>query len=307
MGRIRRSSFAFTAIVAIAGCAQDEASYLHPVPPLSAASRAELGPVTLEIAPPPRLASVPSVPLAPELTAGEAFGKAAVVSLPFLALPVGCLGEPFCTVGAAAIGATTFVVMVPVLAITALASAPPNREKVRAAADAVDRVLQSTEWDAILRREIEAAMRDNGAALAEVATGPRLKLALEGPWMVTDQFIALPTLTIHGELAHDGECLVDRRWRWNGDSDDFVDFGDDDGAPYRKAMQEGIAQLGAAIVDDLFLATKPRKTAYWTESAFKSGADPRLAAAPLRYEDEIGAWDQTEAEAEKEPRCQGLL
>lgn len=307
MGRNRKAlCWIFAATIVVTACARDNAKYQHPVPPLDAGTRAELGPVAIEVASPPRTASAPGVPVVPEVTAGKAFGAAALASLPVLALPAGCLGEPFCTVGMAAIAVSTYVVMVPVLAITALASAPPDKEKVGAATETINRVLQTTEWDAILRREVETAMRVGGKTLADAATSPRLKLTLEGPWMVTDRFIAVPTLTIHGELARDGACLIDRRWRWNGKSDDFVDFGGNDGARYRSAMQDGIKVLSQAIVADLFFATQPRKTAYLSESAFKSGSAPRLAAVPMLYEDRIASWYKTDADAEKEPRCGGL-
>lgn len=291
----------------VTACAQDNAKYQHPVPPLGAEARSGLDPVAIEVASPASPASAPGVPLVPELSAGKAFGAAALAGLPVLTLPAGCLGEPFCTVGTAAIAVTTYVVLVPVLAVTALASAPPDKEEVEAATETINRVLQTTAWDAILRREVEAAMRAGGRTLADAATSPRLRLTLEGPWMVTDRFIALPTLTIHGELARDGACLVDRRWRWNGGSDDFVDFDDNDGARYRAAMQDGIKALSAAIVADLFVATQPRKTAYLSESAFKAGSAPRLAVAPMLYEKRIASWDKSDAEAEKEPRCRGVL
>jgi hypothetical protein len=309
MGQIQaRNCAIFSAILAIAGCAKDDAKYLHPVPPLSGEARAHLGPIRLGVASPANAPTVPSVPLVPEITVGQAAGGAALASLPVLALPAGCLGEPLCTVATGAVGVATYVLLVPVLTITALAGGPPDREEVAHATDSIERVIGTTDWNAVLRRDIEAEMRKGDTAFnVDASAASRLKLTLEGPFMVTDQFIALPTLTIHGELASDGDCVIDRRWRWNGDSDDFVDFGDNDAEPYRKAMKDGIEQLSNAIVAELFRATKPRKVAYWSEAAFKSGVEPRLVAVPMNYEDTVGSWDKTEAEAEMEPKCHGVM
>lgn len=270
--------------------------------------RTRLDPVALDVESPATPPSVPSVPLVPKITIGQAAGGAALVSLPALALPAGCLGEPLCTVGAGAVGVATYLLLVPVLTIVTLAEGPPDREEVAQASDSIKRAIEATDWRAILRRDVEAAMHKGDVAFkGNGNAGSRLKLTLEGPFMVTDQFIALPTLTIHGELTSGGECLIDRRWRWNGDSDDFVDFGDHEGKSYREAMEDGIEQVSAEIVADLFLATKPRKIVYWSEAAFKGGTKPRLIEVPMNYEDSIGSWDKTHAEAGKEPQCQGAL
>jgi hypothetical protein len=309
MGQIQpRVCGIVVAILVLTGCAKDEAKYLHPVPPLSGAVRANLGPVALDVAAPAALPSVPSVPLMPEISIGKAAGGAALASLPVLVLPAGCLGEPLCTMATGAVSVATYIVLVPVLTITALAMGPPDREEVARAADAITRVIGATDWDTLLHVHVERAMRKGDRSFqGDASAASRLKLTLEGPFMVTDQFTALPTLTIHGELASGAVCLIDRRWRWNGNSDDFVDFGDDDGAAYREAMEDGIEQLSAAIIQDLFLATKPREVAYWTEAAFQAGATARLIAVPMNYENSIGSWDKTEAEAETKPKCQGII
>jgi hypothetical protein len=306
MGRLRTCTLGIIAAIAgLAGCAQDDARYLHPLPPLSGEARAELGPVALDVAA-PAAPAVPNVPLVPEITLGEAAGGAALASLPVLTLPVGCLGEPLCTMAAGAVSVATYILAVPVLTTIALAGGPPDRADVMRTTDSITRVIQATEWDAILRRDVEAAMKKARHPVASAANAsPRLQLTLEGPFLVTDQFIAMPTATIHGELAKDGSCLIDRRWRWNGDGDDFVDFGDHDGAAFRKAMEDGLKQLSTAIAEDLFAATKPRETAYLSKSAFDSGAGPRLVAVPMSYEDRIGSWDKTETIAE--PRCAGVM
>jgi hypothetical protein len=260
MGQIQARACGFVvAILALAGCAKDDAKYLHPVPPVSGAARANLGPVALDVAAPAALPSVSSVPLVPEISVGEAAGGAALAGLPVLALPAGCFGELLCTMATGAVSVATYIVLVPVLTITALAMGPPDREEVAHATDSITRVIGTTDWDSLLREHVERAMRKGDRSFqGDANTASRLKLTLEGPLMVTDQFSALPTLTIHGELARSGVCLIDRRWRWNGNGDDFVDFGDDEGAPYREAMQDGIEQLSAAIIQDLFLATKHR-------------------------------------------------
>ncbi len=72
-------------------------------------------------------------------------------------------------------------------------------------------------------------------------------------------------------------------------------------------MEDGMKQVADAILADVFVATKPRKVAYWNEAAFKDGTKPRLTAVPMNYEGSIGSWDKTEAEAVNEPRCQGVL
>jgi hypothetical protein len=283
------------AILVLAGCAKDDAKYIHSVDPVSADARAQLGHVALDVAAPANHPGVPGVPLVPALTVGKAAGGAALASLPVLALPAGCLGEPLCTMATGAVSVATYLLLVPVLTITALAESPPDREEVMQATDSIARVMNETKWDALLRKEIEAAGRENAPFTNDtMAASSHLKLAMEGPFMVTDQFIALPSLTVHGELASGGACLMDRRWRWNGDSDDFIDFGDDGGAAYRKAMEEGIKRVAAAILADIFVATKPREVAYWNEAAFKDGTKPRLAAVPMNYEDSIGSWDKTE-------------
>jgi len=294
-------------ILALTGCAKDDAKYVHSVAPLSGDARAHLGRVALDVAAPAHPPSVPAVPLVPALTVGEAAGGAALASLPALALPAGCLGEPLCTIATGAVSVTTYLLLVPVLTITALAEGSPDREEVMHATDSIARVMGTAKWDALLRSELEAAVRVDTPFTNDAMARSHLKLAMEGPFMVTDQFIALPTLTVHGELASGGTCLMDRRWRWNGDSDDFVDFGDDAGAAYRKAMERGVKQAAGAILMDILVATRPRKVAYWSEAAFKGGAAPRLAAVPMDYEDSIGSWDKTEAEAANEPRCQGVL
>lgn len=267
-----------------------------------------MGPLALDVAAPAALPIVPSVPRVSEISIGKAAGGAALASLPVLVLPAGCLGEPLCTMATGAVSVATYIVLVPVLTITALAMGPPDREDVAHAADAITRVIGTTDWDSFLREHVERGLQKGDRLFeGDASTTSRLKLTLEGPFMATDQFIALPTLTIHGELASNGDCLIDRRWRWNGNSDDFVDFGDDDGAAYREAMEEGIEQLSAAIVQDLFLATKPRNVAYWSEAAFQAGATARLIAVPMNYENSIGSWDKTEAEAETNPKCQGII
>ncbi len=297
---------AVAAILMHSGCARDHPKYRHPVPSVNSEARAHLDPLGLEVAPASGPAGVPSLPPATGLGTGEALGQAALAGLPILALPAGCLGEVLCTIAVGAVSVSTYVVAVPVMTVMAVSMGPPTAEEVRVASEGVRSVLGSHDWDGILRRDVEAALRKaGGPALADSASSSRLKLMIEGPWLVTDQFTALPTLTVHGELASDGVCVVDRRWRWNGDSDDFVDYGDDHGAPYRKELQKGIKLLGAAIVDDLFRAEKPRETAYSDVSAFKSGSMPRMATLPMEYQDTVGSWDKT-AEAANEPRCSGL-
>ncbi|MGH6893590.1 MAG: hypothetical protein ACREEP_15170 [Dongiaceae bacterium] len=301
------STVTIVAIAIQSGCAQDHAKYLHPVAPPSAEARTHLDPLSLEVAPLSKSASVPSVPPATGMSTGQALGQAALAGLPVLALPAGCLGEVLCTIAVGAVSVSTYVVAVPVMTIMAVTMGPPTAEEVSAAREGLRSVLSSADWDEALRRDFAAALRESGGPTLGHAGAPSaLRLTIEGPWLVTDQFTAVPTLTVHGELSTDDVCVADRRWRWNGDSDDFVDFGDEHGAPYRKAMEKGIELLSAAIVEDLFLDKKPRKTAYWDDKEFKNGAVPRMAALPLSYQNAIGSWDKTDAEAAGEPRCGDL-
>jgi len=173
MGQTRACTCGIFAILALAGCAKDDASYIHAVPPLSAEARAQLGAVGLDVAAPANAPGVPGVPLVPEITVGEAAGAAALASLPVLALPVGCFGEPLCTMATGAVGVATYILAVPVLTVTALAEGPPDREDVMHASDSIARVIDATDWDAILRRDIEAAMGKSDRAFrsdADAAT-----------------------------------------------------------------------------------------------------------------------------------------
>ncbi|HEX6118302.1 MAG TPA: hypothetical protein VFZ03_02550, partial [Dongiaceae bacterium] len=70
----------FAIVLALAGCAKDDAKYVHSVPPLSGEARSRLGQVLLDVSAPAEPPNVPGVPLVPAITVGEAAGGAALAS-----------------------------------------------------------------------------------------------------------------------------------------------------------------------------------------------------------------------------------
>ena len=109
---------------------------------------------------------------------------------------------------------------------------------------------------------------------------------------------AIPALTIHAELLIAHDCALDRRWRWNGASDDFDDLGEDDAKAFKVQMVSGISQLAEAIVSDMFVDEAARSVAYKGAEAL-----PRAVMSPDDYQNAIASWDKTAGDSAQEPRC----
>jgi hypothetical protein len=188
------------------------------------------------------------------------------------------------------------------------AIAAPVGTDVQDAAREISGTITRVHWDRALRDAVEQALDKHAKPIVETpsADSSRLKLTVEGPWLVLDSYTAVPTLTVHGELARGEACLLDRRWRWNGDGDHFVDLGEDQAEDYRTQMEGALGLLADAIVSDILGTAPPRETAYRDETVLASGGRPLVATDPVHHQEQIGAWDKTAVEAAREPRCGGI-
>jgi hypothetical protein len=297
MCAITRNVTESLAALLLAGCA----SYEHPVAPLDATARSAVGPLSVETA-----MVAPVVPASPPPTHGRGIAalKGAGGSL-LVGMAAGAeTRDGFGFILGTALG----VVAAPFVAVGAAIAAPATTD-VQQSAGAIRAAITGIQWDRALNDAVEKALARQGRAIATPppADASRLKLTVEGPWLVLDSYTAVPTLTVHGELARQGACLADRRWRWNGDADHFVDLGEDRAKDYRAQMEHGLAMLAEAAVADLLVSAAPRPTPYEDEAAAQRGGLPLLATNPMDFQEQIGAWDKSAAEAAREPRCAGIL
>jgi hypothetical protein len=177
----------------------------------------------------------------------------------------------------------------------------PSTEDVAEAKSGIVTAIEEVDWSRRLQDSVETAMRRRAAPGGATSTG-RLGLWIEAPWLVVVGGSAVPTLTVHGEMLVNDACAIDRRWRWNGDTDDFVDLGEDGAAEFRKQMAAGVDALGKAIIADLFLAVQARQVAYKDQSSYARGAPPLMVLLPDDYQNRIGSWDTA-----RDLKCAGLL
>jgi hypothetical protein len=290
------------AALLLAGCASAPEYEIAPPDP---ADLAGTGPLFLETA-----MDEPVVPDAPPPThdRGTAALKGAGMSA-LVGLQAGAsTHDPFALVALTALG----VAAAPFVALGAAIAAPVGTD-VQDAAWAISSAVRRIQWDLALRDAVESELTEQGQAIAEapIAEAPaaeagRLKLTVEGPWLALDAYTAVPTLTVHGELARGDACPLDRRWRWNGDADHFVDLGEDQATAYRTQMEAGLKLLAEAVAADILGAGTPRKTAYRDEASAAAGGPPLVATDPLDHQKQIGSWDKTDAEDAEEPRCSGI-
>jgi hypothetical protein len=273
----------------LAGCA----GYRHDVAPLDPKVRQRIGQVEVELGPVQPLTNFGQPPSGKGKAALAAAGGSVAGGVYAGALTFNPYGLAFFTVLGIAVAPFA-------AAIGAIVT--PSTEDVEAAGHDLAIAIRTTDWASQLKSSVEAAMRRRAEPPAATSTG-QLGMWIEGPWLVLDGGSAIPTLTIHGELLVDGGCVVDRNWRWNGRSDDFVDLGENGARAYRAHMTSGVRELGNAIVADLFLATQARSVAYHDREAADRGAPPSMALVPDAHQNEIGSWDNAQGGS----RCVGLL
>jgi len=294
MRAVTQSSIRSIAALLLAGCA----SYQHPVAPLGAEVRSEIGPLVLETA-----TAKPVAPVAPPPTRnrGEAALKGAGGSV-LVGLGAGAYtGDPF---GLALLGALG-ILAAPFVAAGAAATAPVSTDVQQAGAQ-IRYAITRIQWERAFQDAASAAFARHGHPVADPppADASRLKLTVEGPWLVLESYEALPSLTVHGELAKGETCLLDRRWRWNGKAGDFVDLGEDRARQYRTQMENGLGLLAEAVAADILVSGTPRKTDYEDEASAKRGAPPLPVRDPMKFQERVASWDSPEAPGQ--PRCSGF-
>jgi hypothetical protein len=286
-------------VLLLAGCSSS-AMREHPVAPLDADARNAIGPLSVETA-----MVDPVAPAAPPPTRnrGAAALKGAGQSVLFGMAGGAQLNDAFGFILFSALG----VVAAPFVAAGAAIAAPVSTE-VQEADAGIRGAVSNIQWNLALKDAVAKALANQGRTVADAPTADasRLKLTVEGPWLVVESYTALPTLTVHGELAKRGACLMDRRWRWNGRSDDFVYLGEDRATPYRAQMEEGLAILAEAVVADILVSAEPRKIAYRDEDNAARGGLPLLVTRPMDFQKQVASWDKTDVEAAREPRCGGV-
>lgn len=282
------------AAVVLAGCA----SYQYPVAPLSAEVRSGIGPLALETA-----TAEPVAPAAPPPTRdrGAAALKGAGESV-LVGLGAGTyMGDPFGLALMAALG----IIAAPFVAAGAAATAPVNTDVQQAGAQ-IRYAITRIQWDRALQDAAAASFARHGHPVADPppADASRLKLAIEGPWLVLESHTALPSLTVHGELAKGEACLLDRLWRWNGAAADFVDLGQDRARQYRTQMEKGLGLLAEAVAADILVSATPRPTAFEDEATARKGAQPLAVRDPMEFQEQVASWDNPGNPGR--PRCSGF-
>lgn len=287
-----RNLAASIAALLLAGCA----SYQHPVAPLAAEARSAIGSLSVEMASANPVA--PATP-PPAPSRGEAALRGAGASLLGGMAAGAGTADPYGFILFTGLG----IVAAPFVALGAAIAAPTDSSVPEAGA-AIDAAITGIRWDAAFRDQVEKALAKQGRSIdvAPPADAGRLKLSIEGPWLVVDSYSAIPTLTVHGELVAGEACLIDRRWRWNGAADDYADLGEGPATAYRAQMKKGLAVLAEAVVADLLVSQKPRLTAYDAEAVAKMGGPPLLVAEPMEVQEQVGSWDFQS----REP-CSGIL
>ena len=271
------------AALLLAGCA----SYQHPVAPLDAQARSALGSLSVQMA-----SAAPTAPATPPPAPdrGEVALRAAGASI---MRGMSADGDPTSSGLLLLLG----IALAPFFALGE-AIAVPSDSGVPEAGAAIADAITGIRWDAAFRDQVEKALAKHGHPV-EASPSPdasRLKLSIRGPWLVVDSYTAIPTLTVHGELVAGDACLIDRRWRWNGDADDYADLGEDRARAYRTQMEKGLAMLAEAVVADLLVSGKPRLTAYRSEAAVKPGGRPLLDSEPMDFQEQVGSWDTQSTE-----------
>jgi len=133
-----------------------------------------------------------------------------------------------------------------------------------------------------------------------------MDFALEGPWLVITNKGAIPTVTVHAVLHVGDACALDRRWRWNGGANDYVNLGRNDASPYRDAMGRAIELLASVIAWDLFQSTEPRMVAFRSEKSVLKGEPPLAVIDPLSHMGTIASWDTVAPNSFGREICQGF-
>lgn len=296
---MRTTAILLLALHPLMGCAV----HSRDVPPLDAATRDRVGKLLVTMGP-----VQPTGSFGPLPASGSGVGAAAAAGYTVGGMTIaGASGGPLGLVVGGALG----VLMAPFAAIIGAATTPDEvQPETLAANQHLTTAVRDGNWSQQLQDVVGARLSGLGASATtsmKAAEASHLGLWIEGPWLVLDGGSGIPTLTIHGEMILDEACVLDRRWRWNGDSDDFDDLGEEDAKIYKAQMASGISQLGNAIVSDLFLDRKPRKIAYKNAEAVARGAAPLIVTDPDDHQKQIGSWDKTAAELAQEPRCGMIL
>lgn len=290
MRAITRSLVPSLAILLLAGCATSQPPVVSPPPPAR-----DLGPLYLEAAMSPAV-----VPPAPPPTRHRGSAAAAGAGASVLAgAEIGSSGGDGLSL---IVGTALGILAAPFVAVAAASTAPVTNE-MRVAGTELTRAITRIRWDLAFKDAVKAALAREGRAVADTPTAEasRLKLTVEGPWLAVQSDDGLPTLTIHGELMRGGDCLLDRRWRWNGDSDDFVDLGTDQARAYRTQMERGLGILADAVVADVF---RSETSAPGSEQAgVKKGGLPPVANNPMTFQEQVGSWEVSELDGR---RCSGF-
>lgn len=273
------------------GCATED---MRSVPPLDEAARAHLGPLLITLGP-----VQPSSSFGPLPTSGSGWGAAGAAGYTVLGMTAaGASGGPLGLMVGGALG----VVLSPFAAIAGAVMTPDVVQPETMTANTnIIAAIHGEDWAGKLQEALGAKLSSHGKSVSaglDPATASRLALWIEGPWLALDGSDAIPTLTIHGELLIAHDCVLDRRWHWNGAGDDFDDLGEDNAKAFKIQIVSGISQLADAIVSDLFVDEADRAVAY-------EGADalPRAVMNLDDYQNTIASWDKTEGESAQEPRC----
>jgi hypothetical protein len=286
------------AALTLAACSADE-TFSVPIHPLDASTRASLGSVGIDVT-----QAGADVDL-PRPIAGEGAGAAALdrakksAMIPFL-----CMNDAHCALVGLVLGIPAAIIIAPIWVTKAALTAPPSYEDVDEAMAALIPVVTETDWTAELRDAVEQASRagQGDPRVQTAASDSQLRLTIEGPWLVLEGETALPTLTVHGEFHNGASCLLDRHWRWNGESDDFFDLSADAGAAYNEQLRQGVAQLGKAIAFDI-LFDEPAHMVEYHSAAAAQGHAPLIVTEPLDHQEEIVAWETLDTQNKPLLRC----
>ena len=278
------------AAATLGGCATDVRS----VPPLDEAARIHAGPLLITIGP-----VQPSSNFGPLPKSGSGWGAAGAAGYAVLGMTAaGASGGPLGLMVGGALG----VVLAPFAAIAGAVITPDVVQPETIAANTnLLAAVHGEDWASKLQQALGVKLSSHGKSASSglyPTTASRLVFWIEGPWLLLDSSDAIPALTIHGELLIAHDCALDRRWRWNGASDDFDDLGEDDAKAYKVQVASGISQLADAIVSDLFGDKDARAVAYKGTEAL-----PLAVTKPDNYQNTIASWDNTAAENAQEPRC----
>jgi hypothetical protein len=273
-----------------AGCS----TYKHPVLPLNDDARAALSTIALETRSDELAASFhpPSSP-GKSSAARDAVGAIAARTLG------PCEG---CHPYSGLIIIPMLVVGGPVAAAAA-AIRTPRQDDLDKATGALKSATHVAKWERVLRERVSAALRVSGRPMYDPTAESRLDLTIEGARLAIRDYDGVPVIRVRGRVERRNTFILDRHWQWNGESDDYVDLGDDAAKDYMAQMEKGVSELANAIVAELFISKEPRLAEYRSEDHFIHGYVPLAIFEPEDYQNHIVSWDNRDFELVEGVAC----